>query len=129
MELDGKAKNYQSIHNTLDCYNSKEKLLMMFAALQHHYFHFKRYVMDQRKDRCPDRILFRFNLPQQIVKPEHPDNLTERTPDSHLLMLIKQLRMYLLTADSPEARIKATDLLRILEKVQLRQEIFLRGFR
>lgn len=123
MELDGKAKNYQSIHNTLDCYNSKEKLLMMFAALQHHYFHFKRYVMDQRKDRCPDRILFRFNIPQQIVKPEHPDNLTERTPDSHLLMLIKQLRMYILTSDSTEARIKATDLLKILEKVQLRQEM------
>lgn len=123
IELDGKEKHYQSIHNTLDCYNTKEKLLMMFAALQHHYFHFKRYIMGQRKDRCPDRILFRFDLPQQLVKPEHPDTLTQRTPDSHLLMLIKQLRMYLLSSDSTEARIKAGELLRILEKVQLRQEM------
>lgn len=123
IELNGKNKAYQSLHNTLDVYDSKEKLLTMFAALQYHYFHFKRYVPDKRKDLCPDRNLFNFSQVQQCVKPEHPDAIAERKPDGHLLVLIKDLRNYILTADSLEARNQAAHLLKILEQVQLRQEM------
>lgn len=123
IELDGKAKHYQSLHNTLDCYDCKDKLLTMFAALQQHYFHFKRYVMGQRKDRCPDRRLFNFNIAQTLVKPEHPETLSQRKPDAQLLVLIKNLRNYILVADSMEARHLSTQLLGLLEKLQLRQEL------
>lgn len=123
IELDGKSKNYQSLHNTLDCYDCKDKLLTMFAALQQHYFHFKRYVMGQRKDRCPDRRLFNFNIAQTLVKPEHPETLSQRKPDAQLLVLIKNLRNYILVADSMEARHLSTQLLGLLEKLQLRQEL------
>ena len=123
IELDGKSKHYQSLHNTLDCYNCKDKLLTMFAALQQHYFHFKRYVMGQRKDRCPDRRLFNFNIAQTLVKPEHPETLSQRKPDAKLLVLIKNLRNYILVADSMEARHLSTQLLGLLEKLQLRQEL------
>ena len=123
IELDGKAKHYQSLHNTLDCYDCKDKLLTMFAALQQHYFHFKRYVMGQRKDRCPDRRLFNFNIVQTLVKPEHPETLSQRKPDAQLLVLIKNLRNYILVADSMEARHLSTQLLGLLEKLQLRQEL------
>lgn len=123
IELDGKSKHYQSLHNTLDCYDCKDKLLTMFAALQQHYFHFKRYVMGQRKDRCPDRRLFNFNIAQTLVKPEHPETLSQRKPDAQLLVLIKNLRNYILVADSMEARHLSTQLLGLLEKLQLRQEL------
>lgn len=123
IELDGKSKHYQSLHNTLDCYDCKDKLLTMFAALQQHYFHFKRYVMGQRKDRCPDRRLFNFNYEQTLVKPEHPETLSQRKPDTQLLVLIKNLRNYILVADSTEARHLSTQLLGLLEKLQLRQEL------
>lgn len=123
IELDGKSKHYQSLHNTLDCYDCKDKLLTMFAALQQHYFHFKRYVMGQRKDRCPDRRLFNFNIAQTLVKPEHPETLSQRKPDAQLLVLIKNLRNYILVADSMEARRLSTQLLGLLEKLQLRQEL------
>lgn len=123
IELDGKSKHYQSLHNTLDCYDCKDKLLTMFAALQQHYFHFKRYVMGQRKDRCPDRRLFNFNITQTLVKPEHPETLSQRKPDAQLLILIKNLRNYILVADSMEARHLSTQLLGLLEKLQLRQEL------
>lgn len=123
IELDGKSKHYQSLHNTLDCYDCKDKLLTMFAALQQHYFHFKRYIMGQRKDRCPDRRLFNFNIVQTLVKPEHPETLSQRKPDAQLLVLIKNLRNYILVADSTEARHLSTQLLGLLEKLQLRQEL------
>lgn len=58
IELNGKERNYQSIRNTLDMYDCREKLVTLFAALQQHYFHFKHYEHGKRKDRCDDKVLF-----------------------------------------------------------------------
>lgn len=68
LELDGVAKKFQSIRNTLDCYDSREKLLVIFASLANHYFHFKKFIADQRKDRCPDKVLFDFSQSQLVYK-------------------------------------------------------------
>lgn len=68
LELDGVAKKYQSIRNTLDCYDSREKLLVIFASLANHYFRFKKFIKDQRKDRCPDKVLFDFSAKQRVYK-------------------------------------------------------------
>lgn len=122
IELNGKSHDYQSLRNQLDCYDTREKLLTMFAALQLHYFHFKRYIIDQRKDRCPDRKLFNFTSSQTLINPEHPDAVTERKPSTHLLVLIKNLRTYIDVADTIESKKQAIELLRILERIQLQQE-------
>lgn len=58
IELDGKTHNYQSLQNTLEVYNSRDKILVMFASLAQHYFHFKYYEEGKRKDRCKDKHLF-----------------------------------------------------------------------
>ena len=123
IELDGKAKKYQSIHNTLDMYDTKEKQLTMFAALAQHYFHFKRYVMDRRKDLCPDRRLFNFTEQQTVIKPEHNSTLSETAPSSELLMLIRKLRLFLETCHTVEVRNAIVTLLKKLEQMQLRQEL------
>lgn len=73
IELNGEAKHYQSIRNTLDMYDSREKLVTLFAALSQHYFHFKYYEKGQRKDRCRDKVLFDWGDVQLTYKVEHAD--------------------------------------------------------
>lgn len=68
IEVNGKAKNWQSIRNTLEVYNSRPKMLAIFASLSQHYFHFKYYEKGQRKDRCRDKILFRWEPAQLCYK-------------------------------------------------------------
>ena len=76
IELNGEAKHYQSIRNTLDIYDCREKLLTLFASLQQHYFHFKHYEKEQRKDRCPDKVLFRWSGLQVTYKVGRDDTLS-----------------------------------------------------
>lgn len=76
IELNGEAKHYQSIRNTLDMYDCREKLLTLFASLQQHYFHFKHYDKEQRKDRCPDKVLFRWSGLQVTYKVGRDDTLS-----------------------------------------------------
>lgn len=68
IELDGEAKKFQSLRNTLDVYDGRDKLLVMFASLANHYFHFKKYEKNKRKDRCKDKILFDFSTQQITYK-------------------------------------------------------------
>lgn len=123
IELNGNSKNYYSIHNTLDMYDSREKLLTMFAALSQHYFHFKRYMMGVRKDKCPDRRLFSWHSKQNVVIPEHPDMISSRLPDSQLLKLIKMLRNYLDAGATFETREPANLLLQKLQQSAANQQL------
>lgn len=68
IELNGKERNYQSIRNTLEMYDCREKLVTLFAALQQHYFHFKHYEHGKRKDRCDDKVLFVWKGVQKTYK-------------------------------------------------------------
>lgn len=98
IELNGEAKHYQSIRNTLDMYDCRDKLLTLFASLQQHYFHFKHYAKEQRKDRCPDKVLFRWNGMQVTYKVGRDDTLSilgEGAKQSRPYdTLLKKLRLY-----------------------------------
>lgn len=74
IEIDGIAKNYQSLHNTLDVYSSRDRILVMFASLARHYFRFKYYEDGKRKDRCKDKILFVWNDIEVTYKVGRPDS-------------------------------------------------------
>lgn len=73
IEIDGNPKNYQSIQNNLQCYFGRDKMLVMYASLANHYFHFKKYKAGRRKDRCKDKLLFDFSGIQQTYKVGKPD--------------------------------------------------------
>lgn len=73
INLDGDDKKYQSLRNTLDVYDSRDKLLVMFASLAQHYFRFKKYEPSKRKDRCKDKVLFDFSGSQVVYKIGKPD--------------------------------------------------------
>ena len=98
IELNGEAKHYQSIRNTLDMYDCRDKLLTLFASLQQHYFHFKHYDKEQRKDRCPDKVLFRWSGLQLTYKVGRDDTLSilgEGAKQSRPYdTLLKKLRLY-----------------------------------
>ena len=98
IELNGEAKHYQSIRNTLDMYDCRDKLLTLFASLQQHYFHFKHYDKEQRKDRCPDKVLFRWSGLQVTYKVGRDDTLSilgEGAKQSRPYdTLLKKLRLY-----------------------------------
>lgn len=76
IELNGKERNYQSIRNTLEMYDCREKLVTLFAALQQHYFHFKHYEKGKRKDRCEDKVLFNWKGIQRTYKVGRDDILS-----------------------------------------------------
>lgn len=51
IEIDGVNKNYQSLQNRLSTYFGRDRILIIFASLARHYFHFKKFKPDVRKDK------------------------------------------------------------------------------
>ena len=110
IELNGEEKHYQSIRNTLDMYDCREKLLTLFASLQQHYFHFKHFQKEQRKDRCPDKVLFRWNQPQVTYKVGRDDTSMilgeghkQQRPCDTLIRKLKEYQLHHTAKDITDA--------------------------
>ena len=88
-----------------------------------HYFHFKRYEMGVRKDRCPDRKLFAWAGPQHLYSVEHPDMISSKTPDPILLQLIKKLKVYIDHGATQATLHESVKLLQLLQKYATTQEM------
>lgn len=107
INLNGKTKVRQSIRNTLDMYDGREKIMILFASLQEHYFHFK-YVIKRynfyiegksdgyplRKDRCPDKILFNWHSQTFVYKVAKDSVATSEKPDTTLSRLLSMLKTF-----------------------------------
>lgn len=94
--------------HTLDIYDTPERLLLVFASLAKHYFHFKKYQNGVRKDRCEDKRLFNFLPDDAFYKITHPSNDVPR--DHSMETLRRRLETYKLRVVDPEVR-NAIDLL------------------
>lgn len=137
----GKRK-FHSYPNTLDRYMTKQQQLDIFASLVDHYFHFKnvqekpckgiaRNAIRQevravnversleRKDRCPDKVLFKFTDAETFYRVE---KVASATPaDRHDKSLLRKLQLYKETHLQPEI-IKACDtLIEDIEQIALRK--------
>ena len=113
--------------HTLSLYDSKEKLLKVFASLAEHYFHFKYYDPDTRKDRCKDKVLFNFSPLDTFYK---VDRLASHKSDSKPFQrLLTLLRNYMLmhVAAGDKAAIERvidmieTDILRMMKNPKTTQ--------
>ena len=82
----------QSVPNILPYYYSDTQLLNVFASLVSHYFHFKHFEAGQRKDRCRDKVLFKFTEQDTFYKIEKV--ATERPKDRAVQLLINRLKAY-----------------------------------
>ena len=110
IELNGEEKHYQSIRNTLDMYDCREKLLTLFASLQQHYFHFKHFQKEQRKDRCPDKVLFRWSGVQLTYKVGRDDTSMilgeghkQQRPFDTLIRKLKEYQLHHTAKDIADA--------------------------
>lgn len=108
IELNGVARNYQSLHNTLDVYSSRERILIMFASLAHHYFRFKYYEEGKRKDRCKDKKLFVWKANEVVYKVGRPDTALgtgDKNFDkwNRLLTMLEQYRPLLANSEQIDA--------------------------
>ncbi len=138
IELNGKRKAYQSIRNTLDMYDSRDKLLLLFASLVNHYFHFKyalkRYSFYKdghtsgeaiRKDRCPDKLLFRFKGQQFVYKVAKQTELLsgEKPVVRPLNSLINKIRHYKETHIGYELHRACDILIEAMESENIRKDM------
>lgn len=57
----GKRVKKKAIPHTLDMFDAPDKVWQRFQDLAFHYFRFKKYVPDKRKDLCPDKVLFHWD--------------------------------------------------------------------
>ena len=96
----GQKRKIRSVKNTLQCYDTKDKLWTMFASLTDHYFHFKKFQEGVRKDRCPDKPLFRVDGVQEYYKLENV--ATVDTPSTLLQRLLTRIRQYAEETTKPE---------------------------
>lgn len=128
IELDGKQKNKQSIRNTLDMYDSRAKLLIIFASLSQHYFHFKHLVKrynfykdghtdgnPQRKDRCPDKLLFNWHSITTLYKVAKDSVATSERPNRQFVSLLSKLREFRDTTHDTSVRQSAQVIIDYLE--------------
>lgn len=136
IELDGIQKNKQSIRNTLDMYNTKPKLLILFASLAEHYFHFK-YLLKRynfyieghtdgyavRKDRCPDKLLFRWKESQAFYKIEKEHISGTNKPDRNNCRLLSMLKEFRDKTFDKSVKTSATVIIDYLEENMSRQDI------
>ena len=103
--------------NTLEVYAMHEQLLTVFESLAQHYFHFKHFKAGQRKDRCPDKVLFEFNPTDTLLK---VDRMATHTPKSKPLERFLQLvREYRMQNPTTEIRSACDTIIRALERAQV----------
>lgn len=122
IELNGIHQNYQSIYNTLDMYDTRAKLLTMFASLANHYFRFKKYKDGVRKDRCPDKPLFYFKGEQHLYKIEKTAITGSGKINRPLSSLISKLRDYRDSHIDRDIRQACGVLIKAMENEFLRDE-------
>lgn len=118
----GKQKYVQSLPNTLDVWK-RENLVVMFASLAQHYFHFKYFKEDVRKDRCDDKILFRWKKTEPVYKFGNEQLVAATKLDKPLMSLITKLRAYRNSHSADEIRSACNVLLQCMEGEQLRHEL------
>lgn len=112
-----KTKTFQHEH-TLATYASKEAQLHAFEFLAHHYFHFKKFVPAQRKDRCPDKVLFDFRYDHTPYK---LDVLATATPARTTLDSLRVKLMHYRATHFDSASIEACDtLIQAIEREEVR---------
>lgn len=104
--------------HTLDMYDTRERQLRVFASLAMHYFHFKVYEPDKRKDRCRDKILFDFKPMDTFYK---VDRLASHTANNNAAQrLLTYLRNFAVCHPSGDGHDAAKTLIQYIETEILR---------
>lgn len=115
-----KLDDGELIKHDLTCYDTRDKCLFFFHSLCYRYFHFKKIVKTergtiQRKDRCPDKILFRTSADESSYKPVRLKTRSDLTRTDRILIN----RLYAIYNDysnKSEIRLSAHNLIVMLSE-------------
>lgn len=117
IEADGNAKKKRSVPNTLRMWAGREQLIVMFASLARHYFHFKIYKEGVRKDQLQDKELFRFGPSEETYKVERLSSPQDEHKD--LDRLIAKLNNFAMTYPGSEINAAVSTIVAKIEQIQL----------
>lgn len=112
VDVDPDPKLHRSVRNTLEMYDSRDKMLAMFASLVEHYFHFKIYQDGVTKYKCKDKELFRFGTMEHSYVVEKV--ASPLSVDRSLQALISRVKHYRETHSRLEQRAAADALIKCL---------------
>ena len=121
IELNGNRKQYYSIRNNLEMYDSKEKQLTMMDSLIKHYFHFKLVEPGKPKYECKDKVLFKFAQSETFYKVEHPASSMPKSTE--LQRLLKHLQKYKLTHTRQELQDAVNLIIAAIEQEDLKRHL------
>lgn len=118
IECDSRKHKRQPMPHVLSTYDTRDKLLLAFASLQRHYFFFRKYQADVRKDRCEVKRLFDFRLDDKLMKLEQHGAVAQRT--TRIDRLLNYLRMFVVVYNDADAYKAAQVIIDYLEDRKLR---------
>lgn len=107
----------QSFRNVLVCYRDREHILMMFASLALHFFHFKHFKEGVSKYKCKDKQLFNFQLSEYYKVDKVA---TAREKSDVLERLIKALQAFMMGRFEPKTQKACNILLHDLNELRLK---------
>lgn len=123
INLNGDDKKFQSVRNDIETYDSRPKLLTLFASLQQHYFHFKHFEQGVPKSRCRDKQLFDFRGEQRYYKVERDYMSAPTHTKSGFESLLTKIRQYREQQYSDEVRSACDVIIRTLEDDNVRHDL------
>ncbi len=115
----GKRVKKKAIPHTLDMFDAPDKVWQRFQDLAYHYFRFKKYVPEKRKDLCPDKILFHWDKDHEWKQLDMA--LRPAKPDNELMILRRHLQTYKLRTGDMKVREAIDVILDALKDIDLRR--------
>lgn len=115
----GKRVKKKAIPHTLDMFDAPDKIWQRFQDLAFHYFRFKKFVPDKRKDLCPDKVLFHWDKDHEWKQLDMA--LRPARPDNDLQILVRHLKRYQIRTSNMKVREAIDVILDALRMVDLRR--------
>lgn len=88
----GKRVKKKAVPHRLDMFDAPDKLWQRFQDLAFHYFRFKQYEKEKRKDLCRDKVLFHWDKDHDFLQLDMA--LRPSKPSNELEILVRHLRSY-----------------------------------
>ena len=115
----GKRMKKKAVPHTLALFDSKDKIWARIEDMVYHYFRFKYREEGQRKDRCRDKVLFRFNEAKQFSQVHSLPPAAK--PDNNAEILRRRLALYKVSHTNADVRRACEVLLKYIEDTDLRR--------
>lgn len=115
----GKRVKKKAVPHRLDMFDAPDKLWQRFQDLAFHYFRFKKYEKEKRKDLCKDKVLFQWDKDHDFLQLDMA--LRPSKPSNELEILVRHLRSYRCRVSDVKVRDAIDVIIERLEDEDLRR--------